>query len=139
MQSATNATERRCKGTSRSGERCRAHVINAAGYCVAHDPEKPMDMRALGRRSGEARRKPNPKRVPASLRAELQTLGPKVVKAALEATLAGGNESARVAAVKLLADVDAFRKEGECPRCAVAAVEAEGAREKLDKHLLHAR
>jgi hypothetical protein len=41
MQRATNATERRCRATARSGERCRARVVNAAGYCVAHDPEKP--------------------------------------------------------------------------------------------------
>jgi hypothetical protein len=131
-----NATERRCKATSRSGERCRAHVVNAAGYCVAHDPEKPMDMRALGRRSGEARRKPNPERVPASLRDELRNLDPKVVRAAIEQTLAGGNESARVSAVKLLADVDAFRKDesGGCPRCA-KFTEAEGkaARAKVDE------
>jgi hypothetical protein len=63
--------------------------------------------------------------VPESLRDELRNLDPKVVRAAIEQTLAGGNESASVSAVKLLADVDAFRKDGdECPRC--AAVKADG-------------
>jgi hypothetical protein len=120
-----NANQRRCKATSRSGERCRAHVVNAAGYCVAHDPEKPMDMRALGRKSGEARRRPDPERVPASLRQELQKLDPAIVRGAIERALAGDNESARVSAVKLLADVDAFSRNGGCPVCAEAAAEAE--------------
>jgi hypothetical protein len=125
-----NAKERRCRAQNKRGERCAAHVINAAGYCVAHDPEKPMDMRALGRKSGEARRRPNPERVPASLRDELQKLDPAIVRGAIEQALAGDNESARVSAVKLLADVDAFRKDGECPRCAEAAAEAEANSEK---------
>jgi hypothetical protein len=130
----TNAIERRCKATSRSGNACRATVVNAAGFCVAHDPEKPMDMRALGRKSGEARRKPNPERVPASLREELRTLDPAVVKAAIEETLSSANQSAKVAAVKLLADVDAFKQSGdECPRCAAWKAEAPGAAAKVDR------
>jgi hypothetical protein len=112
-----NATERRCKAPSRSGNACRATVVNAAGYCVAHDPEKPMDMRALGR-AGEARRKPNPERVPASLREELRSLDPAIVRGAIEQALSGSNESARVSAVKLLADVDAFRRTTRPAACA---------------------
>jgi hypothetical protein len=59
----TNADKRRCRATNRRGERCQAHVINAAGYCVAHDPEKPADMRELGKASARARARPNPDRV----------------------------------------------------------------------------
>lgn len=94
------------------------------------------DPRELGRKSGEARRRPNPDRVPASLRQELQTLDPAVVKGAIEKALAGSNESARVAAVRLLADVDAFSRDGQCPRCVERDAEAAGAREKLAALLL---
>ena len=91
-------------------------------------------MKELGRRGGKASGGTKPEQVPASLRDELRNLDPKVVRAAIEQTLAGGNESARVSAVKLLADVDAFRKDGEdaCPRCAkfTAAASAE-AQEKV--------
>jgi hypothetical protein len=134
MTEVTNASERRCQAQNRRGERCAARVVNAAGYCVAHDPERPADMRELGKRSGEARRRPNPERVPASLRDELRNLDPTVVRAAIEQTLAGGNESARVSAVKLLADVDAFRKDDAvCPRCArFTDAEAKAASAKLD-------
>jgi len=70
------------------------------------------DPRELGRLSGKRRREPNPKRVPESLRDELRNLDPKVVRAAIEETLAGDNQSAKVSAVKLLADVDAFSRDG---------------------------
>jgi murein L,D-transpeptidase YcbB/YkuD len=105
VQEKVNATKRRCKATSRSGERCRAHVINAAGYCVAHDPEKPMDMSRLGKLSGEARRRPNPERVHESLRAYLKReVAPAEVWAALKLAMEGQNESARVAASRVLMD-----------------------------------
>jgi hypothetical protein len=82
-------------------------------------------MRELGRRGGKVGGSVKPEQVPATLREELRKLDPKVARAAIEQTLAGGNESARVSVVKLLADVDAFRKDGdECPRC--AAMKAEG-------------
>ena len=56
----TNAAKRRCKAKNRRGERCAARVVNAAGYCVAHDPERPADMRELGRRSAKARSRKAP-------------------------------------------------------------------------------
>jgi hypothetical protein len=57
--------------------------------------------------------------VPASLREELRSLDPAIVRGAIEQALSGSNESARVSAVKLLADVDAFRKDDAArPRCA---------------------
>jgi hypothetical protein len=126
----SNATERQCRARNRRGERCAAHVVNAAGYCVAHDPERPANMRELGRKSGEARRRPNPERVPTSLREELRNLDPSIVRGAIEQALAGGNESARVSAVKLLADIDAFRQDGECPVCAEREADAQTGRHR---------
>lgn len=100
-----NATERRCKATSRSGNACRATVVNAAGYCVAHDPEKPVDYRALGKKSAEARKRPNPERVHESLRSYLKReVPPERVWQALEAAMLGNNESARVSASRVLMD-----------------------------------
>jgi hypothetical protein len=101
-------------------------------------------MRELGRRSGESRRKPRPERVPASLREELRNLDPKVVRRAIEQTLAGGNESARVSAVKLLADVDAFSRDGGEERDFRARfrremdAHGEEARRKIEKLVLNA-
>jgi hypothetical protein len=136
-----HAGERRCRGTSRSGERCRAHVVNAAGYCVAHDPEKPMYMRELGRKSGEARRRGVARELPQEARQSLRTilreqLEPEKVKAAIEQSLAGGNESARVAAVKFLADLELYRRDGdECPTCAAMKAEAPQAWAKVERLL----
>jgi hypothetical protein len=91
-------------------------------------------MRELGRKGGKASSSVKPEQVSAGLRDELRNLDPKVVRAAIEQTLAGGNESARVSAVKLLADVDAFRKDGdECPRCAAVKAEGPAAREKVNE------
>jgi hypothetical protein len=123
------------------GERCSVRVVNAAGYCVAHDPEKPMDMRELGRRSGEARRRGVARELPQEARQSLRAilreqLEPEKVKAAIEQSLAGGNESARVAAVKFLADLELYRKDGdECSQCAQAKAEAPQAWAKVE-HLL---
>jgi hypothetical protein len=101
----TNANERRCRAQNKRGERCAAHVINAAGYCVAHDPERPADMRALGRKSAAARRKPHPERVNESLRTYLKReVAPSEVWAALKLAMEGQNESARVAASRVLMD-----------------------------------
>jgi hypothetical protein len=83
-------------------------------------------MKELGRKGGKASGGVKPEQVPASLREELRNLDPKVVRAAIEETLAGANQSAKVSAVKLLADVDAFKQGDECPRC--ARVEGRGAR-----------
>jgi hypothetical protein len=107
-----NAVERRCKSNNRRGERCAARVVNAAGYCVAHDPEKPADMRALGKRSAESRRKPNPDRVRPSLRQYLvDTVEPSEVWAALKLAMEGANESARVQASRVLIDALAELKQ----------------------------
>ena len=59
----------------------------------------------------------------------LQTLDPRAVKATIEEILAGTNPSAKVSAVKLLADLEAFRQGQERERDHDA--EVKGAREKL--------
>jgi hypothetical protein len=95
-------------------------VINAAGYCVAHDPERPADMmRELGRRSGRSRREPKPERVHPSLRAYLkQEVAPSEVWAALRLAMEGANESARVSASKVLMDALSEPADaGGCRRC----------------------
>jgi hypothetical protein len=63
----------RCSATTKAGKPCRA-LAGADGKCTAHSGK--MDMRELGRKSGEARRRPNPERVPESLRDELRNLDP---------------------------------------------------------------
>jgi hypothetical protein len=133
----TSATERRCKATSRSGNACRAKVVNAAGYCVAHDPEKPMDMRALGRKSGEARRRPNPERVHQNLREYLrQNVEPAEVWAALKLAMEGENESARVSASRVLMDALAEpERDGDEQRKADFARAGAEARQYLAKQL----
>jgi hypothetical protein len=51
---------------------------------------------------------------------------------AIERSLAGGNESARVACVKFLSDLELYRKEGdECPRCAAWKAESKDSQDKV--------
>jgi hypothetical protein len=108
----SNAAERRCQGKNKQGVACRATVVNAAGYCVAHDPERPTDYRALGRASARARARPNPDRVHPSLREFLRReVPPSEVWAALKLALEGGSESARVSAARVL--IDALHTEQE--------------------------
>jgi hypothetical protein len=64
-----------------------------------------MDMRALGRKSGEARRRPNPERVHQNLRQFLrENVEPAEVWVGLKLAMEGQNESARVAASRVLID-----------------------------------
>ena len=105
------------------GERCGS-LAGSDGLCSAHrDPER---MRELGHRGGKARRKGVAEQLPAgereSLRQHLRAnLDHLTVLGAVQRSLEGGNESARVAAVKFLADLELYRKDaddGLCPRCA---------------------
>jgi hypothetical protein len=58
----------------------------------------------------------------------------EVVVAAVRQSLAGGNEGARVSAVRLLADLETWKAAGEdCPRCAQMKAEAPKAREELGR------
>lgn len=131
-----NVTERRCKATNRQGDACRATIVQGNGYCVAHDPERPADMRALGKASARARTRQKAERVPESLRARLrEQLDPEKVQAAIEQSLAGGNESARVAAVRFLADLELYKEGGEQDRAKEMKQAAADARAYLEAAL----
>jgi hypothetical protein len=77
-------------------------------------------MRELGRRGGKSKGRVKPEHVPQSLREELQTLDSAIAKAAIEEALVGSNQSAKVAAVKLFADLDVYGGK-DCPVCAKTA------------------
>jgi hypothetical protein len=111
--------------------------VNAAGYCAAHDPANPMDMRALGKLSGERRRQPNPERVPESFREWVRREGPppERIWQALETAMEGSSESARVAASKVLMDAlsEPSDSSGGCRICAQREAEMPAVRAKLDR------
>ena len=115
MERVPNTDERRCRAVTQRG-RCRVtRGLNADSLCSMHSGA--TDPRELGRRSGEARRRPNPDRVHESLRTYLQREVPlERVWRALEAAMLGSNESARVAASKVLMDALAEPRDG-CPVC----------------------
>jgi hypothetical protein len=128
----------RCKAVTKAGKPCQA-LAGAEGLCTAHAGK--TDMRELGRRGGKARRGGLAKQLPATERESLREalragLDHEVVVGAVRQSLNGGNESARVAAVKFLADLELYRKEGDdCPRCAQVKAEAPTVREKLTRDL----
>jgi hypothetical protein len=73
-------------------------------------------MRELGSRGGKARHAGVAEQLPEAAREGLRSvlrdrLDHETVVAAIEQTLAGGNESARVAAVRFLADLELYRQE----------------------------
>jgi hypothetical protein len=75
---------------NRRGERCRVRVVNAAGYCVAHDPQRPGNMRELGKASARACSRPKAARVPQGLREYLrENVPPQRVWQAIEAAWRG--------------------------------------------------
>ena len=112
--------ERRCKAQNRRGERCLQTKVNAAGYCVAHDPEGSFDPRAMGRLSGKARGPRAIGRLAAGdregVRAELRKIDPRGVREAIEEALAGDNATAKMRAVSLLADLEVYKDDG-CEAC----------------------
>jgi hypothetical protein len=95
-------------------------------------------MRALGRKGGKGRRQGVAEQLPETERLSLREflrdgLDRETIKAAIERSLAGGNESARVACVKFLSDLELYREDGEeCPRCAAVKAEGPAAREKVN-------
>jgi hypothetical protein len=93
-------------------------------------------MRELGHRGGKARRAGVVEQLPAAERESLRhylraSLDHEKIKAAIEQSLAGGNESARVAAVKFLADLELYRGEQEEDRERDWQKATLGARDKL--------
>ncbi|HKB20347.1 MAG TPA: hypothetical protein VKC65_04975 [Gaiellaceae bacterium] len=103
MEVGLNANERRCIAETKRG-RCKVvRGLNAKGLCPMHAGT--TDPRDLGRRSGEARRKPSPERVHPGLREYLKReADPAEVWLAIQRALQGGNESARISGAKLLLD-----------------------------------
>jgi hypothetical protein len=97
----STVAERRCKGRNKRGQPCAGIVVGSDGYCAIHSPTSSLDMRDLGRRGGSARSQPSGNE---TLREYLRReVPPERVWSALEAAMQGKNESARVAAVKVLA------------------------------------
>jgi hypothetical protein len=96
-------------------------------------------MKALGSKGGRGRRRGIGERLPTSeresLREALRGLDHEKTVAAIEQSLSGGNEAARVAAVKLLADLEPFRRDGECPTCAEREREAPNVAEQAELKL----
>ena len=118
----------RCSATTKAGERCRALASAASGLCAAHSGQ---DMAELGRLSAKARSQPNPARVHPGLREYLRAeVHPERVWAALEAAMLGSNESARVAASKVLLDALAEPARG-CPVCEAREQEAPDIEKRL--------
>jgi hypothetical protein len=98
-------------------------------------------MKELGRRGGKGRRRGASEQLPERERLSLRQflrdgLDHETIKAAIERSLAGGNESARVACVKFLSDLELYRKDGdECARCAARAAAAPTAWPKIEQLL----
>jgi hypothetical protein len=90
-------------------------------------------MRLLGSKGGRARRKGAAEQLPAGERESLRQylrdgLDREMIRAAIERSLAGDNESARVACVKFLSDLELYRRDGdECPRCSGRDLDEEDA------------
>lgn len=96
---------------------CRSTFVGPSGFCPAHDPERPADMRELGHRGGKARRKGIGEQLPeaerASLREQLRrALDPELVVRTANEILAGENQTARGNMIRFLADLELYRKDG---------------------------
>jgi hypothetical protein len=105
---------RRFISTDGYAELVKHALAGSDGLCAAHSGR--TDMRELGSRGGKARRAgvveqlPKPERE--SLRHHLRAqLDHDVILAAVQQTLAGGNESARVQCIRFLADLELYREE----------------------------
>jgi hypothetical protein len=62
----------RCKAQNKRGEPCSATIVGPGGYCTAHDPERKVDMKELGRAGGKSRRRGLGERLPTSDRESLR-------------------------------------------------------------------
>jgi hypothetical protein len=92
-------------------------------------------MAELGRKGGKGRRRGIGERLPESDREglveALRGLDPEKVKATAEELLAGANQTATVAIIRLLADLQPFSREGGCPVCAERETAAPDVEAKL--------
>jgi hypothetical protein len=107
---------------TKRGTKCEA-LAGADGLCSAHSGR--TDMRAIGSKGGKGRRRGIGERLPESDEGlvEVRGLDVKLVKATAEELLAGANQTAKVAIIRLLADLAPFARDG-CSVCAARKVEA---------------
>jgi hypothetical protein len=110
---AESPAMRRCKGTNKRGAPCSSTAIGPDGYCNAHGGRQ--DMRELGRKGGSVG-KGNAGRRRAvlesnSLREKLRELDPDVITAACSEILAGSNGAAKVSVIRLVTDLETFRRD----------------------------
>jgi Family of unknown function (DUF5763) len=138
MKSEPERAAARCRATSKSGERCRKQAVKD-GLCLVHDPSSGFDAKALGKRSGEARRRrvPDPELERETLKAYLRReVPPREVWAALKTAMEGSNQAAAVSAARvLLAALEEPERDKEEHD---HAAEHAAAREKFDRMIDHA-
>jgi hypothetical protein len=88
----------RCIGTNKTGEQCRGKALGGSLYCIAHDPERVVDMAEWRRQGGRAKsnkaraRKQLPDAVLSPL--ELQGLLSKAIRDVLSGKLEPGPANA---------------------------------------------
>jgi hypothetical protein len=98
-------------------------------------------MRELGHRGGKSRRKGVAEQLPETERQSLReflgdSLDHETIKRAVEQALAGGNESARVACIKFLSDLELYKADGDKEdRAHERAIAGAQAREHLAREL----
>jgi hypothetical protein len=102
----STVAERRCLGRNKLGEPCKATIIGADGYCMAHSPTSPLDMKEIGRKGGQrGKRNAARKAVPVDVRAYIrENVEPAELLTALRAALASGSQVAVVRAATVLMD-----------------------------------
>jgi hypothetical protein len=47
--------QQQCSGQTKAGERCRGKALPTSRYCIAHDPDKVVEMAEYRRQGGQAR------------------------------------------------------------------------------------
>src|SRR5262245_57293796 len=104
----------RCSAVTKRGTKCEA-LAGRDGLCAAHSGR--TNMAELGRKGGKARRMGIGETLPEAEREglieALRGLNVELVKATAEELLAGANQTAKVAIIRLLADLQPFSR-GEC-------------------------
>jgi hypothetical protein len=102
----------RCKGKRRDGQPCQA-LAGIDGLCAFHSGR--LDPRELGRKGGSVGKGGAARRravlESSSLREKLRELDPDVITAACSEILAGSNGAAKVSVIKLLTDLEIYRKD----------------------------
>jgi hypothetical protein len=99
----------RCIGTNKAGEQCRGKALSGGRYCIAHDPERVVDMAEWRRQGGKAKsntaraRKQLPDAVLSPT--ELQGLLSKAIKDVLAGKIDPGPLNAAANAARAIASL----------------------------------